>query len=122
MKKFLLFSLGAFLFALLHACSLENDIIKPTCQVSEPDLVDKWWKSNDELASDIPVLMFKRNNSMILKGSDDKIVYSIENCNKINVENDTKSTFTRLTVVRMTPEELIMRIDDSEKVIFTKAD
>ncbi|MEX0812706.1 MAG: hypothetical protein WD048_10865 [Chitinophagales bacterium] len=122
MKKFLLFSLGAFFFALLHACSLENDIIKPNCQLSEPDLVDKWWKSNDQLVESMPVVMFRRNSTMQIKGSDDELKYSIEHCNKINVENLTQSTFNRLTVVRMTPDEVIMRIDDSEKVIFTRVE
>lgn len=119
MKKFLLFSFGAFIFALLHACSLENDIITPNCQLSEPDLVDKWWKSDDELAASMPVIMFKRNSTVKIKGSDDEVMYSIENCNKINVENVTKSTFDRLTVVRMTTDEVVMRVNDSEKVFYS---
>lgn len=122
MRKFLLFSFGAFIFALLHACSLENDIIKPNCQLSEPDLVDKWWKSDNELAKDMPVIMFRRNSVMQVKGSDDEIQYSIENCNKINIENITKSTMNRLTVVRMTPDEVVMRINDSEKVFFSRVE
>src|SRR5690554_3576530 len=106
MKKFLLFSIGAFIFFLLHASSLENDIIKPNCQVSEPDLVDKWWKSEDGLAEELPVIMFKRNNTLLIKGSDDEIKYNIQHCNKIEVENRTKTTFNRLTVVRMTTDEV----------------
>ncbi len=115
-RKFIYLTLAAFVVAMVHACSLNNNIITPSCKVFETDLVDRWWFASG--SRDITGYYFNSNGTCKKKNSDDDMSYTLVNCNKLHIKNHTRHTIEVWDIAKLIPDQFAVNIDNKEMVMF----
>ncbi|CAN5300926.1 hypothetical protein BH09BAC1_BH09BAC1_31050 [soil metagenome] len=115
-------------FALVHACSLNNEILRPSCEVFEVEMVDKWWAAQGTYKSDNKI-MFKSDGQLMEtdaahgwmhKNAADSVSYSLTNCNKLVVTNHTSGDIEEMEVFDLMPDVMILQVSDKEQITFKK--
>lgn len=111
MKKYLFLAVLAVLFALFSAsCSMNNDILKPDCEVFEVELTNKWWQPNGAKTDEkIKFSSGQVENTQ----SSDSMTYVISNCNTIEVVNHTDSSTDIWTIEDLNLDRLVLRKDNN---------
>jgi hypothetical protein len=108
MKKFFYLTVVAFIISVLHACSLNNNILTPDCKVFEADLVDRWWfqvGQNKENG-----IYFSSAGRCMKRNSSDSLTYTLTGCNKLNITNHTTFSHEVLEIGKLRPEKASMLI------------
>jgi hypothetical protein len=109
MKKFFYLTVVAFIIAVLHACSLNNNIITPNCKVFEADLVDRWWYQIGETKEN--GIYFSSAGRCMKRNSTDSLTYTLSNCNKLRIINHTKMAHEVFEIGKLRPDEASMLIN-----------
>lgn len=106
MRKYVFLVLMAFAFALVHACSLNNDILKPDCEIFEVELTNKWWEpvGNKQAAK----LMFEEGK-IKMAGSDANKSYTLSNCNTVTVQDNDSGSSETWTIEDLNLDRLTLR-------------
>lgn len=127
MRKAIYLTMLAMVFALVHACSLNNDILRPSCEVFEVELVEKWWAPQGTKADN--KIMFKANgqlletnpaNGWMHKSATDSVSYSLTNCNQLVVTNHTTGDVEAMEVYDLMPTVMIVQVGPKEQITFRK--
>lgn len=108
---------AASLLALIHACSLDNNILKPKCRIFEIDLVERWWYPKDSQQSK---LYFKSNGEILMPASNGSWTFSLENCNKIQATDDINSVSEQWVIKALTDKDLQIAFDNNTTVSYTR--
>ncbi len=109
MKKFFYLTVVAFILAVFHACSLNNNILTPNCKVFEADLVDRWWYQVGETKEN--GIYFSSMGKCMKRNSTDSLTYTLTNCNKLNITNHTKFSHETLEIGKLRPDKASMLIN-----------
>lgn len=104
----------ALVFATMQSCSLNNDILKPNCEVFEVELVEKAWHPADNREQ----LIFHSNHRLEVNNSQEDITWEISNCNTVMVTNHTAGTLQAWTIDNLNLEQLVI-IRNKERVTYT---
>ena len=111
MKKYLFLGLLALLFALFSAsCSLNNNILKPDCEVFEVELTNKWWQPNGAKTDE--KIKFSSGKVESTQGSD-SLTYIINNCNTIEVQNHSDNSTDMWIIEDLNLDRLVLRKDNN---------
>ena len=111
MKKYLFLGVMAVLFALFSAsCSLNNDILKPDCEVFEVELTNKWWQPTGSKTDER--LRFASGKVESTETAD-SVTYVITNCNTIEVVNHTENAADQWTIEDLNLDRLVLRKDNN---------
>jgi hypothetical protein len=116
MRKWIFFTLIAFVFALLHACSLDNDMLKPNCEIFEIELVEKVWTPTGSKAGD--PLFFTVDGLLREGASADSITYNIQNCNTLSMFNKTTGESREWTIEHLDLDKMTIK-KGSETITYT---
>ncbi len=128
MRKVIYLTMLAMVFALVHACSLNNEILRPSCEVFEVEMVDKWWspqgthkssnkimfKSNGQIEETIP------DNGWMHKSAGDSVSYSLTDCNKLVITNHTSGDIEEMEVFDLMPDVMIIQATADKQITFNK--
>ncbi len=117
MRGLIALAIVAFLFSMLHSCSLDNHILKPSCVVFEVDIVEKWWMPKE---SGEQRVFFGSNGYMKMDGISDSVTFSIENCNKIMVTNLSANTMEQWVIKYITDKDLHITFPDGRAVEYER--
>lgn len=117
MKKVIIGTLISLFVALLHSCSLDNNVITPSCRIFEALLVEQTWQPISGNQADI---RFKADRQMTVIGSNDSITYELYNCNKLDVTNHTQSTFETWQIERLVEDVLVLQVNKDTKITFNR--
>ena len=107
----------SFLLALLHSCSLDNGILKPSCLIFEVDLNEKWWYPQDNSAHP---LYFRSNGRLIIEGQTDTMTFLLQNCNKLIVTNENKLTKEQWVIKYITDTDLQLQYPDNNVALYLR--
>lgn len=127
MRKVIYLTMLAMVFALVHACSLNNDILRPSCEVFEVEMVDKWWAPQGSKADN--KIMFKSNGLLMEtdpahgwmhKSAEDSVSYTLTNCNKLVVTNHTSGDIEEMEVFDLMPDVMIVQVSEKQQITFKK--
>ena len=118
MRKWLFFTFVAFVMAMIHACSLNNSIIKPNCQVFQFEMADKWWTPTGETGSQ---MYFSSAGDMKTKTGTDNVTYTIQNCNSLLWVNHTSGESKEWIIKQLDPKKMVLQMDNKQMVTFTSA-
>jgi hypothetical protein len=117
----------AMVFALVHACSLNNDILRPSCEVFEVEMVEKWWapvgaKTDNKIMFHSNGLMEETDptNGWMHKSAGDSVSYSLTNCNKLVVTNHTSGDIEEMEIYDLMPTVMIIQVNAEEQITFKK--
>ncbi len=127
MRKVIYLTMLAMVFALVHACSLNNDILRPSCEVFEVEMVEKWWapvgsKTDNKIMFHSNGLMEETNpnNGWMFKSASDSVSYSLTNCNKLVVTNHTSGDIEEMEIFDLMPTVMVIQINADEQITFKK--
>lgn len=118
MRKYGIFVLLAFVFALAQACSLDNDILKPDCEVFEVELTEKWWQPVG--AKNSPAIRFTNGGEFEMETSSDSWTYEIFNCNTVKMANTETGQTEEWTIEDLNLDRLVIRHDQQSTHYTTK--
>lgn len=118
MRKWLFFTFVAFVMALIHACSLNNSIIKPNCQVFQIEMVEKWWVPNNEPTSTPDKIYFQSNGTMKKYADTDSISYELQNCNSLVMHNANTGETKQWVIKDLNPDRLVLEQDNNSTVTY----
>lgn len=116
-RGFIALTIVSFLLTLLHSCTLDNGILKPSCLVFEVDLNEKWWYPQDHAEKPI---YFKSNGDIRMNGRTDTLTFIIENCNKIMVTDHHANTEEQWVIKRITDVELSLQYPNDKLVMYQR--
>jgi len=128
MRKGIYLTMLAMAFALVHACSLNNEILRPSCEVFEVEMVDKWWAAQGTHKSENRI-MFKSGgvmaetdpaNGWMHKSATDSVSYSLTNCNKLVVTNHSSGDVEEMEVYDLMPDVMILQVSPEQQITFKK--
>lgn len=107
-RKFIYLTAIAFILAVFHACSLNNNILTPACKVFEADLVDRWWylEGNDKSG-----IRFNSDGSCLKKSSHDNMTYTLTSCNKIKITNHTAMKLEEMEIGKLIPTQAMIIVE-----------
>ena len=107
----------SFLLALLHSCSLDNGILKPSCLIFEVDLNEKWWYPQDNTSRP---LYFRNNGLLMIEGQTDSVTFILENCNKLAITNKKQFTEEQWVIKYITDTDLQLQYPDDKLVTYLR--
>lgn len=107
----------SFSLAVLHSCSLDNHILKPSCLIFEIDLNEKWWLPQD---SAYQPLYFRSNGRLRIEGKTDTLTFLLENCNKLAITNNSMLTAEEWAIKRITENDLHLQFPDEKVVMYLR--
>ena len=128
MRKAIYLTMLAMVFAMVHACSLNNDILRPSCEVFEVELVEKWWAPQGTTKSENKI-MFKSNGRLMEtdpahgwmhKTAEDSVSYSLTDCNKLVITNHTSGDIEEMEVYDLMPDVMTIQVGPKEQLTFKK--
>jgi hypothetical protein len=105
-RRFLYLTIVAFFIALVHSCSLNNGIITPPCKVFEVDLTDRWWYPVSGSVDD--GIFFASNGTCRKRNSDDNMTYTLQNCNRVSIQNHTQNSIEIMEIGKLFPDKMII--------------
>jgi len=103
-RKLIYLTLVSLFVALVHSCSLNNEILTPPCKIFEADLTDRWWYP--ENGNSKTGIYFASNGNCMKKSSNDSLTYTLQSCNKINIINHTQSTTEQMELGKLIPNKM----------------
>ncbi|MDZ4844907.1 MAG: hypothetical protein SH857_05080 [Chitinophagales bacterium] len=107
----------SFSLALLHSCSLDNGILKPSCLIFEFDLNEKWWYPQDNSAQPI---FFRSNGRLLVEGQTDTLTFLLQNCNKLMITNENQLTEEQWVIKYITDTDLQLLYPDNRLVLYLR--
>jgi len=107
----------SFSLALLHSCSLDNGILKPSCLIFEVDLDEKWWYPEDNSARP---LYFRSNGRLLIEGETDTLTFRLQNCNKLAVTNENQLTEEEWVIKYITDTDLQLQYPDHKLLTYKR--
>ena len=128
MRKIALLFVAATLITLLHACNMDNNVIKPKCRIVESDLVAKRWVATSEVRlSDAKEIIFTTNGVIehphVQFNPDSSNLssktYTLHYCNKIEVVDDANSSVEEWTIRELSPVYMRLRFGDNDEVTYS---
>ena len=109
----------AFVFAMIHACSLQNNILKPSCQVFQFDMADKWWTPVGGGAAD--KMYFSSAGAVKQETSTDSITYTLQNCSSLIMHDYTTGETKDWVIQSLVPTKMIVMQDNVHTVTYTSS-
>ena len=116
MRKWLFFTFVAFVMAMIHACSLNNNIIKPNCQIFQYEMADKWWTPTSGATGQV---YFSAAGVMKNKAGTDSISYTLQNCNGLAWYNHTSGESKEWLIKELNPSKMVVQQDNQHVVTYT---
>lgn len=107
MRKYGIFVLLAFMFALAQACSLDNDILKPDCEVFEVELTGKWWHPQGHEGADN--IMFTNEGTFKTEKSAGSWTYELFNCSTVKMANNETGETDEWVIEDLNLDRLVIR-------------
>ena len=115
-----LFVIAVALFlAGFQACQ-DNSILKPSCRIFEVDLIEKWWYPVESTGGSFTKIFFAADGQIIKPFENERLNYSLENCNAIRVENSTDLSLDHWTIKRLTDKELIISYGRDNSLTYSR--
>ena len=106
MRKYGFFVLMALAFAMVQACSMNNDILKPSCEVFEVELVNKWWQPQGQKQAE--AVMFTADGTMKWTNTSAEKNYELANCNTLRVTDEETGTMNEWTIQDLNLDRLVI--------------
>ena len=117
MRKWIFFTFMAFVFAMIHACSLQNNIIKPSCQVFQFDMADKWWTPVGSNASG--KLYFSSGGAVTQESTTDSVTYNLQNCSSLVMHDYTSGETKDWVIQSLVPTKMVVMQNNATTVTYT---
>jgi hypothetical protein len=105
-RKLIYLTLVSFFVALVHSCSLNNNILTPPCKVFETDLTDR-------------CIYFDSDGTCVKRNSTDSITYTLNNCNKLNIVNHTLMQTEELNIGKLRPDNMTILKENGNQETYT---
>lgn len=118
-KKLAFLTLVAVLFAVLHACSLNNNILIPDCQVFEVEMVDKWWYPTESGAKAQDRLYFTSQGQIQQLTVTDSVTFSINNCNALHIKNHDTGEMDQWNIIDLKPTDMVLEANGTRRAYST---
>jgi hypothetical protein len=116
-RKLIYLTLVSFFVALVHSCSLNNNILTPPCKVFETDLTDRWWYPEAGSVND--GIYFDSDGTCVKRNSTDSITYTLNNCNKLNIVNHTLMQTEELNIGKLRPDNMTILKENGNQETYT---
>lgn len=106
--------------ALAHACSMNNQILTPNCDIYQSELANTWWTASDPAAGEKERVYFNADGTLQMGEISDSVRYDIQDCNRIKIDNITKADYEEWTIVSLTDNSLSLRYNGSKTVEYKR--
>lgn len=106
MQRVVALTILAFCMALIHSCSLNNEIITPPCKVFEADLTDRWWYPQGGKREE--GIYFCSSGNFFSRQGSDSTTYTLTECNKLTLYHHTRRSIEGVKIVKLLPDKLVL--------------
>ena len=110
--------LSALFFTIFHACSLDNNMLRPTCKIYKGELVERWWYPQGDGNS--MQAMFFESNGKIRMSSADSVTFELFGCNKLTVTNHTNFTEEQWAIKVLSTQEFRLSRNKDHLAVFAR--
>ena len=119
MRFFIWFSLSLIAAFGIYACSLRNNIEPPPCKVYESVLMGRWWvASSPGYKGKFAKVYFTADKEVRDAASSDTIIFTLQNCNKLQLSNITHPSDEAWEIEYLKDAEMKVKTSGNEEVVF----